>query len=131
MQSYTRTQATNAWYPEDTRNTFQVAKIQARMIKFHQKHFIESIHFENVNPDRIRSKNRNYRKNDVFQSKLLRFQFYNETENFRKNPKPIFKTQYSEIVVEYEEGFDMKTIKLNVKPLQPYHNYKMTHLIFR
>ena len=33
----TRTQATIVWFPEDTCTTFQVAKINARMIKFHAK----------------------------------------------------------------------------------------------
>ena len=42
----TRTQATVVWFPEDTCTTFQVAKIHARMIKFHEKYFIESIPYE-------------------------------------------------------------------------------------
>ena len=35
----TRTQATVVWFPEDTCTTFQVAKIHARMINFHEKYF--------------------------------------------------------------------------------------------
>ena len=46
----TRTQATIVWFPEDTCTTFQVAKIHARMIKFHEKYFLESIPYEQVNP---------------------------------------------------------------------------------
>ena len=46
----TRTQATTVWFHEVTCATFQVAKVQARMIKFHEKNFIESIPFEQVNP---------------------------------------------------------------------------------
>ena len=46
----TRTQATTVWFHEVTCTTFQVAKVQARMIKFHEKYFIESIPFEQVNP---------------------------------------------------------------------------------
>ena len=45
----TRTQATIVWFPEDTCTTSQVAKIHARMIKFHEKYFIESIPYEQVN----------------------------------------------------------------------------------
>ena len=40
----TRTQPTIVWFPEDACTTFQVAKIHARMIKFHRKFFVESIH---------------------------------------------------------------------------------------
>ena len=47
----TRTQATIVWFPEEKCTVFQVAKIHARMIKFHQNYFIESISFEEVNPD--------------------------------------------------------------------------------
>ena len=46
----TRTQSTIVWFPEETSTTFQVARIHARMIKFHQNHFIESIPDNKVNP---------------------------------------------------------------------------------
>ena len=52
-----RTQATIVWFPEETFTILQVANIRARMIKFHQKYFIESIPFEDVNPDQIRHSN--------------------------------------------------------------------------
>ena len=51
----TRTQATIVWFPEDTCTTFQVAKIHARMIKFHKKFFIQSIPYEQVHPSRKQS----------------------------------------------------------------------------
>ena len=35
----TRTQATIVWFPEDTCTKFQVAKKDARMMKFHEKYF--------------------------------------------------------------------------------------------
>ena len=40
----TRTQATIVWFPEDTCTTFQVAKIHARMIKFHEKYLLNQSH---------------------------------------------------------------------------------------
>ena len=57
INTTTRTQATIVWIPEETCTVFQVAKIHARMIKFHQKFFIDSIPYENVNPDQIRNTN--------------------------------------------------------------------------
>ena len=51
----TRTQATIVWFTEDTCTTFQVAKIHARLINFHEKYFIESIPYEQVNPSRKQS----------------------------------------------------------------------------
>ena len=49
--------------------------------------------------------------------KLTRFQVYQETEFACKYSNPLYKTQYSEILVEYEKGFDMTTGK---KKLDPY-----------
>ena len=97
----TRTQATIFWFPEDTCTTFQVAKIQvakvakvakvARMIKIHEKYFIESIPYEQVNPSRIQSND--LRNIHDIEDKLTRFQFYHETEFACKNRNPLYKTQ--------------------------------------
>ena len=46
----TRTPAKIIWFLDDTCTTFQVAKIHARMIKFHQKNFFESIPYEKKIP---------------------------------------------------------------------------------
>ena len=43
---------------------------------------------------------------------MTRFQIYPETEKGCKYNKPLYKTQYSEILVEYEQGFDINTGKL-------------------
>ena len=91
----TRTQATIVWFPEETCTVFQVAKIDARMIKFHQKNFIESIPFEKVNPSERLSTN--FRNIQNIENKLTRFQIFHETEFACKNKKPFYKTQYSKI----------------------------------
>ena len=46
----TRTQATIVWFPEDTCTTFQVAKIHARMIKFHEKYIFCRINSIRTSP---------------------------------------------------------------------------------
>ena len=76
----TRTQATNDWLPDDTCTTFQVAKINARMIKFHQKYFFESIPFEDVSPDQLRHSNFRFKNIHNIEKKLTHFQRYPETE---------------------------------------------------
>ena len=50
------------------------------MIKFQQKFFIESIPFEEVNPDQFRSDNTNFRNLPNIENKLTRFQIYPEKE---------------------------------------------------
>ena len=115
----TRTQATIVWFPEDTCTTFQVAKIHARMIKFHEKYFIESIPYEQVNPSRKQSKD--LRNIHDIENKLTRFQIYQETEIACKYRNPLYKTQYSEILVEYEKGFDMTTGKIKFDPYATGH----------
>ena len=115
----TRTQATIVWFPEDTCTTFQVAKIHARMIKFHEKYFIQSIPYEQVNPSRKQSTD--FRNIHNIENKLTRFQIYQETELACKYRNPLHKTQYSEILVEYEKGFDMTTGKIKIDPYATGH----------
>ena len=104
--------------PEETCTVFQVAKIHGRMIRIHQKNYIESDPYEDVNPDQIRSLNHKLRNIHNIENKLTLFQLYPETELACKYIKPIYKTtQLSEILVEYENGFDMNTVKLIVHPM--------------
>ena len=79
------------------------------MIKFHQKSFIESIPYEDVKPDQIKSTNHKFHNIHNIENNLTRFQIYPETELACKYNKPIYKTQYSESLVEYEYGFDINT----------------------
>ena len=115
----TRTQATIVWFPEDTCTTFQVAKIHARMIKFHEKHFIESIPFQQVNPSERQSTK--FRNIHIIENKLTRFQIYYETEFACKYKNPLYKTQYSKILVEDDEGFDKTTGKIKFDPHATHH----------
>ena len=115
----TRTQATIVWFPEDTCTTFRVAKIHARMIKFHEKYFIQSIPYEQVHISRRQSSN--FRNIHNIENKLTRFQIYQETELACKYRNPLHKTQYSEILVEYEKGFDMTTGKVKIDPYATSH----------
>ena len=109
-------------YNTNTSNHFQVAMIHARMVKFHQKYFIESIPFKEVNLDQIRNNNTNFRNLHNIENKLTRFQIYPETELACKYKKPIYKTQYSKILVEYEHGFIMNTGHLIVDPMATSHS---------
>ena len=108
------TQATIVCFPEDTCTTFQVAKIHARMIKFHEKNFIESIPYEQVKQSHKRSND--FKNPHNIENKLTRFQIYQETEFACKYANPLNKTQYSKNLVKYEQGFDMTTGKIKVNP---------------
>ena len=89
------------------------------MIKFHEKYFIESIPYEQVNPSRKQSND--FRNIHDIENKLTRFQIYQETEIACKYRNPLYKTQYSEILVEYEKGFDMTTGKIKIDPYATVH----------
>ena len=117
----TRTLATIVWFPEDTFTTFQVAKIHARMIKFHEKYFIQSIPYEQVNPSHKQSTD--FKNIQDIENKLTRFQIYHETKFACKCRTPLYKTQYSEILVEYEKGFDMTTGKIKLDPYATSHPF--------
>ena len=92
------------------------------MIKFHQKNFIELILFEEVNPDQIRNNNNKFKNLHNIENKLTRFQIYPETALACKYKKPIYKTQYSEILLEYQHGFDINTGHLIVDPMAKSHS---------
>ena len=98
------------------------SKTSRKKIQFHQKCFIESILVEKVNPDKLRS-NRNRKNIDEINEKLTRFQTYPETKVACSNNTPLYKTQFSEFIVEYETDFDKKTGKLLFKPNQTYQNH--------
>ena len=53
---------------------------------------------------------------------MTRSQFYPETELACIYTKPLYKTQYSEVLVEYEQGFDMDTGKLTIHPMATHHS---------
>ena len=99
--------------------TFQVAKIHARMIKFPAKYFKQSIPYEKVHPSRKQSND--FRNLHNIENKLTRFQIYQETEIAYKYRNPFYQTQFSEILVEYEKGFDMTTGKLKIDPYATGH----------
>ena len=103
------------------------------MIKFHNKFFIESIPYEQVSPSHKRSND--FKNPHDIENKLTIFQFYQETEFACKYANPLYKTQYSEILVEYEQGFDMTTEKTKINPhsIAHYKNDRKpyTPVIFR
>ena len=91
------------------------------MKNFHQNYFIESFPFEDVNPDKIIQSNYKFRNIPNKKNKLTRFQLYPETELACKYNKLLYKTQYSELLVEYENGFDMSTGKLIIHQMATSH----------
>ena len=93
------------------------------MMKLPKKYVIESIPFEDVNPDQIRSTNHHFRNIHNIENKITRFQTYPETELACKYNIPPYKTKYSEILVEYENGFDMNTGNLIVHQMATSHSY--------
>ena len=81
---------------------------------------IESIPYEQVNPSRKQSND--FRNIHDIENKLTRFQVYQETEIACKYRNPLYKTQNSEIFVEYEKGFDMTTGKVKIDPYATSHH---------
>ena len=89
------------------------------MIKFHERYFIESFQYEQVNPSRKQCTD--FKNIHDIENKLTRFQVYHETEFACKYSNPLYKTQYSEILVENEKGFDMNNGKIKFDPYATCH----------
>ena len=81
-------------------------------------------------PDQLRHSNYHFRNIHSIENKLTRFQIYPEMELACKYTKPLYKTQYSELLVEYEDGCDMKTGKLIIHPMATSHSttYKNSYV---
>ena len=84
---------------------FSGSKNTRKNDKISPKKIIESIPFENVNPDQTSRSNEKFKIIHNKENKLTRFQLYPETEIACNYNKP----QYSEILFEYENSFDMNT----------------------
>ena len=81
----------------------------------------QQLNNEQVNP--CRKQSNDFKNIHDIENKLTRFQIYHETEFACNYSNPLYKTQYSEILVEYEKGFDMTTGKIKFDPggkLKPY-----------
>ena len=52
---------------------------------------------------------------------MTSFQIYQETEFACKYKNPLYKTQYSEVLVEYDKGFDMISGKIKFDPYTASH----------
>ena len=63
-----------------------------------------------------------WKNNNRMKNKLTCFQIYPKTEFACKYNTPLYRKQYSELLVEFEKGFDMKTQKLIFIPTQRYHS---------
>ena len=88
--------------------------------KISRKIFLESIPYEQVHPSRQQSNE--IRNIHNIENKLTRFEIYQVTEIACKYRNPLYKTQYSEILVEYEKGFDMTTGKIKFDPYATGHH---------
>ena len=86
------------------------------MIIFHEKYFIDSIPFENFNPKQKKQHNTKFRNIHNIEKKLTLFQTYHKIQFACKYKNPLYKTQYSEKLVEYDDGFDMTTGKIKYNP---------------
>ena len=67
---------------------------------------MQDIYYQAI--DQIKQNRNCYNNIDGLEIKLPRFQIYPETELACKYKTPVYKTQNSEILVEYEKGFDVK-----------------------
>ena len=82
------------------------------MIKSQQKNFTESIPYDKVSPEKIRQHGYQFKNIHKIENKLTHFQIYPETELACKYNTSLYKTQYAESRVKYEQGFVLNTGKL-------------------
>ena len=78
------------------------------------KYLIQVIYYQAK--DQIKQNRKRYNNIDGIEKKLTRFQIYPETELACKFKTPLYKTLYSEILVQCEKSFDVDDYTLFPTP---------------
>ena len=73
-------------------------------------------HLKNTTQSKKKQHNTKLGNIHKIENKLTRFQIYHESEFPCKCKNPLYKTQHSEIIVEYDKSFDMTTGKIKYNP---------------
>ena len=90
--------------------------------KISSKIFYRTNTVRRCQPESNKTKNTKFRNIHIIKNKLTRFQIYQETDFVCRYRNPLYKTQSSEILVEYKQSFDMNTEKIIQDPHAIHHS---------
>ena len=100
------TKATIVWEPQTHCQLFELIRFDAYMLKYQERYWIEtSAEWSTVQKPDVKQKV----KFNNTASIATRFEVYPLVERECESPQPLHKTEYDDIYIIYEYGFDMHT----------------------
>ena len=100
------TKATIIWEPQTHCQLFELIRFYAYMVKYQERYWIETnAEWSSVQKPDVKQK---VKFNDT-SSIATRFEIYPLVERECGSPQPLHKTEYDDIYIIYEYGFDMHT----------------------
>ena len=108
-QSTTVTKAAIVWEPQTHCQLFELIRFDAFMVKYQERYWVETnAEWTSVQTNDSSQK---IKMNDTNSKIAIRFEVYPLVERERGSLRPIRKTEYDDIYILYEYGFDMNTGK--------------------
>ena len=102
------TKSTIVWEPEIHCQIFELLRFDAYMVKFKDRYWIETnTDWTLVQKFNEQNKNTTTPKNNA--QIATRFEVYSKPEFYCGSTKPLYPTEYEDIFIIYEHGFDMNT----------------------
>ena len=104
------TKSTIVWEPELHCQIFEMLRFDAYMVKYKDRYWIETnTDWTLVQKFNEQNKNKTTPNNNT--QIATRFEVYSKPEIYRGSTKPLYPTEYDDIFIIYEHGFDMNTGK--------------------
>ena len=101
--------ATVIWEPENHRRLFDVARSYARMIKFQKRYFIEALENNETNSGHKHNAHMyssRFQKHLYDECALSGFEVLTKPLHKCNEDRPYYATQYQDIFIQYNEGFN-------------------------
>ena len=116
------TKATIVWEPQTHCQLFELIRFDAFMVKDQERYWIDT----NAEWTTVQEHDRTKKTvmNDNKSNRATRFEIFPTVAHECGSPKPIHKTEYDDIYILYEYGFDMNTGKVILKQKGKFENNK-------
>ena len=117
------TKATIIWEPEVHCQIFEMIRFDAYVVKYQDRYWIET------NKDwtlvqELSKQNKNNTNNNNTTQIATRIEVYTKPQFHCESTKPIYTTEYEDIFIIYEHGFDMNTGKPYDTNINTFENQK-------
>ena len=117
------TKSTIVWEPELHCQIFEMSRFDAYMVKYKYRYWIET-NTDWTLVQKSNKQNKNQTAPDNNTQIATRFEVYSKPEIYCGSTKPLYPTEYEDIFIIYEHGFDMNTGKPYDTDINTFDNKK-------